>query len=35
MGLGPREMSVGTRKLISLEAAAAWRRTREREATTA
>src|SRR5262245_22152385 len=30
MGLGPREMSVGTRKLISLEAAAAWRRTRER-----
>jgi hypothetical protein len=34
-GLGPREMSVGTRKLISLEAAAAWRRARERKATTA
>jgi hypothetical protein len=28
-------MSVGTRKLISLEAAAAWRRTREREAASA
>jgi hypothetical protein len=35
MGLGPREMSVGTRKLISLEAAAAWRRERERKATIA
>jgi hypothetical protein len=34
-GLGPREMSVGSRKLISLEAAAAWRRARERKATTA
>jgi len=34
-GLGPREMSVGTRKLISLEAAAAWRREREHKATTA
>jgi hypothetical protein len=28
-GLGPREMSVGTRKIISIEAAAAWRRARE------
>lgn len=28
-GFGPREMSVGTRVLISTEAAAAWRRARE------
>jgi hypothetical protein len=29
-GLGPAEMEVGTRRLISLEAAAAWRRARQR-----
>jgi hypothetical protein len=29
LGLGPREMMVGTRKLISLEAAADWRKARE------
>jgi hypothetical protein len=28
-GLGPREMIVGTRKLISQEAAAEWRAARE------
>jgi hypothetical protein len=28
-GLGPAEMAVGTRRLISVEAAAAWRRARE------
>jgi hypothetical protein len=28
-GLGPREMEVGARRLISLEAAAEWRRERE------
>jgi hypothetical protein len=28
-GLGPTTMAVGTRKLISIEAAAAWRRERE------
>jgi hypothetical protein len=28
-GLGPRVMVVGTRKLVSIEAAAAWRRDRE------
>jgi hypothetical protein len=28
-GLAPVEMAVGTRRLISVEAAAAWRRTRE------
>ena len=31
-GLGPVEMIVGTRRLISWEAAAAWRRAREQEA---
>jgi hypothetical protein len=30
-GLGPREMIVGARKLISREAAQAWRREREVE----
>jgi hypothetical protein len=34
-GLGPREMIVGARKLISQEAARAWRRAREREPETA
>jgi hypothetical protein len=34
-GLGPREMIVGARKLISQEAARAWRRARERESATA
>jgi hypothetical protein len=29
IGLGPREMAVGSRKLISQEAAAEWRRARE------
>jgi hypothetical protein len=29
LGLGPREMMVGTRKLISFEAAADWRKARE------
>jgi hypothetical protein len=29
MGLGPREMQVGTRRLISQEAAAEWRKARE------
>jgi hypothetical protein len=29
MGLGPREMSVGSRKLISQESAAEWRKARE------
>jgi hypothetical protein len=28
-GLGPREMEVGSRRFISFEAAAAWRRERE------
>jgi hypothetical protein len=32
LGLGPREMSVLTRKLISDEAAAEWRRERETNA---
>jgi hypothetical protein len=32
MGLGPREMMVGSRKIISIEAAAAWRRAREADA---
>ena len=30
-GLGPREMHVGRRNFISLEAAADWRRAREEE----
>jgi hypothetical protein len=34
-GLGPREMSVGSRKIISIEAAAAWRRAREAASTAA
>ncbi|MCB1906488.1 MAG: hypothetical protein KDH15_03880 [Rhodocyclaceae bacterium] len=29
-GLGPREMEVGRRRLITVEAAAEWRRARER-----
>ena len=29
LGLGPREMKVGTRVLITAESAAAWRRERE------
>jgi len=29
LGLGPREMVVGTRKLISQEAATEWRKARE------
>jgi len=29
LGLAPRLMSVGTRKLVSIEAAAEWRRARE------
>jgi hypothetical protein len=29
MGLGPREMAVGSRRLISHEAAAEWRKARE------
>jgi hypothetical protein len=29
LGLGPREMMVGTRRLISQEAAAEWRKARE------
>ena len=33
LGLGPREMAVGSRRLISAEAARAWRKTRERAAT--
>jgi len=32
---GPIEMRVGRRRMISAEAAARWRRQREREATTA
>jgi hypothetical protein len=28
-GLGPREMAVGSRRLISQEAAAEWRKARE------
>ena len=32
-GLGPREMHVGRRRLISAEAAAEWRREREAAAT--
>jgi hypothetical protein len=35
LGLGPREMIVGTRRLISFEAAAAWRRAREAASTAA
>jgi len=31
-GRGPREMQVGRRRMISAEAAARWRRQREREA---
>jgi hypothetical protein len=34
-GWGPAEMKVGSRVLISFEAAAAWRREREHKATTA
>ena len=34
-GLGPDEMSVGTRRIISLEAAERWRRARETTATAA
>jgi hypothetical protein len=37
-GLGPREMAVGSRRYVSFEAAALWRREREaaaREATAA
>jgi len=34
-GRGPREMRVGTRRMISAESAAAWRRKAEREAATA
>ena len=33
-GLGPVEMIVGTRRLVSAEAAAAWRRQREAPAAT-
>ena len=29
LGLGPREMAVGSRKLISQESAAEWRKARE------
>jgi hypothetical protein len=29
LGLGPREMAVGSRRLISQEAAAEWRKARE------
>ena len=29
-GLGPREMQVGTRRMISFDAAARWQRERER-----
>lgn len=32
LGLGPVEMEFGDRKLISVEAAAAWRRDREQAA---
>jgi hypothetical protein len=35
MGIGPREMRVGTRVLITFEAAADWRAERERAAATA
>jgi hypothetical protein len=35
MGLGPREMAVGTRRLITKEAAAEWRKAREAAADTA
>ena len=31
LGLGPREMVLGRRRLISAEAAAEWRRERERD----
>jgi hypothetical protein len=34
-GLGPREMVVGSRRLISVEAAAEWRRAREAVASAA
>jgi hypothetical protein len=34
-GLGPREMRIGTRVLITAEAAAAWRREREAATTSA
>jgi hypothetical protein len=34
LGLGPREMAVGRRTLISIEAAADWRREREADAAT-
>jgi len=34
-GRGPREMKVGTRRMISAEAAARWRRQCEREAVSA
>ena len=33
-GRGPREMQVGRRRMISAEAAARWRRQRERQAAT-
>jgi hypothetical protein len=33
-GLGPREIHSGRRRLISVEAAADWRRERERDART-
>ena len=35
MSLGPREMAVGTRRLISKEAAAEWRKAREAAASAA
>jgi hypothetical protein len=35
MGLGPREMAVGSRRLISQEAAAEWRKAREAAASAA
>jgi hypothetical protein len=34
-GLGPKTMKVGSRTLISVEAAAAWRREREADTTVA
>jgi len=34
-GLGPREMKVGARRIISAEAAAKWRKQREATANTA
>jgi hypothetical protein len=35
LGLGPRIMRVGGRTMISIEAAAEWRRARETQETTA